>query len=150
MDIVLRAVVVFVFIFVVMRLIGRRELGNLEPFDLVLLVVTGDLVQQGITQSDNSVTGALLAISTIALLTTLVSYLSFRVRRLRPLLDGEPLVLVDDGRLIERNLRRERISAEEVAAEARLQNIASIDQVRWAVLETTGEISIIPKESQAD
>jgi uncharacterized membrane protein YcaP (DUF421 family) len=150
MDIVLRAAVVFVFIFVVMRLIGRRELGNLEPFDLILLVVTGDLVQQGITQADNSVTGALLAISTIALLTTFVSYLSFRVRRLRPLLDGEPLVLVDDGRLIERNLRRERITADDVAAEARLQNIASIDQVRWAVLETTGEISIIPKESQAD
>jgi uncharacterized membrane protein YcaP (DUF421 family) len=145
MDIVARATVIFIVIFVVLRVIGRRELGNLEPFDLILLVVLGDLVQQGVTQSDYSVTGAILAICTIAVLTVAVSYLGFRFRRLRPLLEGEPIILFADGQPIERNMRRERITVEDVAAEARLQNLASLDEVRLAVLEASGEISIIPR-----
>jgi uncharacterized membrane protein YcaP (DUF421 family) len=142
-DLVIRAAAVFVFIFVLMRLIGRRELSSLEPFDLILLVVIGDLAQQGVTQNDNSVTGVVLVVGTIALLTVATSYLSFRFRRLRPILDGEPIVLVEDGRPIQRNLRRERITVEEVAEAARLQSVATLADVRWAVLETSGEISII-------
>ena len=143
MDLVIRAAVVFVFIFLLMRLIGRRELSSLEPFDLILLVVIGDLVQQGVTQNDYSVTGAILAIGTIGVLSVVTSYLSFRFRRLRPLLDGEPIVLLEDGRPIEHNLKRERITVEELAEAARLQSVASLADVRWAVLETSGEISII-------
>src|SRR3982751_6832096 len=101
MDLVLRATFVFFLILAVTRVIGRRELSSLEPFDLILLVVIGDLVQQGVTQSDNSLTGALLVILTIALMTVGVSYLSFRSRRLLPLLGGEPLVLISDGEVIE-------------------------------------------------
>src|SRR5437870_13641403 len=119
MDIVLRAAAIFLVVFFVTRVVGKRELGSLEPFDLILLVVTGDLVQQGITQSDYSVTGAALAIGTIALMTVLLSYLGYRVRALRPLLEGEPIVLVEDGKPIESNLRRERIALEELVAEAR-------------------------------
>jgi len=145
MDIVARATVIFVVIFIVLRVIGRRELGNLEPFDLILLVVMGDLVQQGVTQSDYSVTGAIIAILTISVLTVLVSYLSFRFRRLRPLLEGEPIILFADGHPIERNMRRERITLDDLAAEARQQNLASLDEVRLAVLEASGQISIIPR-----
>jgi uncharacterized membrane protein YcaP (DUF421 family) len=147
MDLVLRTIVVFAFILIVTRIIGRRELSGLEPFDLILLVVLGDLVQQGITQSDYSVTGALLVIGTLAVLTILVSTLSYRVRPLRPVLEGEPMVLVENGRPIERNMRRERLSIEEVAAEARLQQIESLQDVRWAVLETNGRISFIQRDS---
>ncbi len=146
MDIVLRATAVFVLLFIVTRTIGRRELGNLEPFDLILLVVVGDLIQQGVTQSDYSLTGATLAIATLAVLTVAFSYASFRFRRLRPVLDGQPIVLVERGRTIDVNLRRERITIEELRAEARLQQIASIDDVRLAVLETSGKISFIPRE----
>jgi uncharacterized membrane protein YcaP (DUF421 family) len=145
MDIVARATVVFVVIFIVLRVIGRRELGNLEPFDLILLVVMGDLVQQGVTQSDYSVTGAIIAILTISVLTVFVSYLGFRFRRLRPLLEGEPIILLADGRPIERNMRRERITLDDLAAEARQQNVESLDDVRLAVLEASGSISIIPR-----
>jgi uncharacterized membrane protein YcaP (DUF421 family) len=145
-DLVLRAVIVFFAIFFVTRVIGRRELSTMEPFDLILLIVTGDLVQQGVTQSDYSLTGALTAIATIALLTVALSYVSFRVPRLRPVLDGEPLVLVEDGEVIERNLRRERITMDELLAEARLQQIASLAKVRFAVLETNGAISFIPTD----
>jgi uncharacterized membrane protein YcaP (DUF421 family) len=147
MDLVFRAVAVFFFIFIVTRLVGRRELASLEPFDLILLVVMGDLVQQGVTQDDYSVTGAFIVISTIAVLTVAMSYLSFRVRPLRRVLEGEPIVLIENGRPIEQNLRRERLSLEELAEKARLDQIESLDDVRLAVLETNGDISIIPKQS---
>src|ERR671935_2331691 len=103
MDLVIRAAFVFLVILLVTRTVGRRELSSMEPFDLILLVVIGDLVQQGVTQSDNSITGAVTVISTMAVLTVLTAYLSFRFRRLRPLLEGEPILLIADGRLIERN-----------------------------------------------
>jgi uncharacterized membrane protein YcaP (DUF421 family) len=146
MDLTIRAVVLFFFVFLITRIIGRRELSSLEPFDLILLIVMGDAIQQGLTQDDYSVTGALIVIGTFAILQVLVSYLSFRFPRLRPALDGEPLVIVQDGKAIEKNMRRERITLEEVMVEARQQQVASLDDVAWAVLETSGKVSIIPKK----
>jgi uncharacterized membrane protein YcaP (DUF421 family) len=146
MDVVIRAIVGFCFVLFLTRVIGRRELSQLEPFDLILLVMIGDLVQQGITQNDFSVTGMLLVGGTIGVLTVAVSYLSFKFPRLRPILDGEPVIVVEDGRPIERNLVQNRITLEELAAAARMQQIASLDEVRWAVLETNGNISFIPKQ----
>jgi uncharacterized membrane protein YcaP (DUF421 family) len=145
MDIIIRTTIAFSFVFLLTRVVGRRELSQLEPFDLIMLIMMGDLVQQGVTQSDYSVTGMFLAAGTLALMTVLVSYLSFRFKRLRPILDGEPLVIVQDGKPIEGNLKRERLTLEEVAQEARLQQIASLDEVEWAVLERTGQISFIKK-----
>jgi uncharacterized membrane protein YcaP (DUF421 family) len=144
-DIVLRSAVAFLIIFLLLRVIGRRELSTFEPFDLILLIVIGDLIQQGVTQSDMSMTGALLAVGTFAGLTVLASYLVFRFRRLRPLLDASPLIIVDDGKLVEQNLRHERMTLEEVMAEARQQQISSLDEIRWGVLEGNGRISFIPK-----
>jgi uncharacterized membrane protein YcaP (DUF421 family) len=146
MDIVLRAALAFAFVFFLMRVVGRRELSSLEPFDLVMLVVLGDLVQQGVTQSDYSVTGLVLAAGTIALLQVCVSYLNYRFRRLQPILEGEPIVLVEDGRVLERNLARERMTRAELVVQARQSQIASLDNVRLAVLETNGNISFIPKQ----
>lgn len=148
MDIVIRAAVIFVFIFILTRIVGRRELSSLEPFDLIMLVVIGDLVQQGVTQSDNSVTGAFLAVATIGLLTVVFSYAAFKWRRIRPVLNGEPIVLVEDGEVIERNLRRQRLTVEEVEAEARLTQIGSLRDVRWSILETDGRISFVKKEDE--
>jgi uncharacterized membrane protein YcaP (DUF421 family) len=145
MDIVIRAAVIFVFVFLLTRMVGRRELNSLEPFDLILLVVVGDLVQQGVTQNDESLTGALLAISTIGLLTVALSYLAFKFKTLRPVLTGEPIVLVEDGEVIEPNLRRQRLTRGEIGAEARLEGISSLDDVRWAILETDGRISFVEK-----
>jgi uncharacterized membrane protein YcaP (DUF421 family) len=147
MDLVVRSVVIFFFVFVLTRVVGRRELSSMEPFDIILLVVIGDLVQQGITQSDDSVTGTLIVLATIGLLTVGLSYVNFRVRRLRPLLEGTPIVLVDDGRVIDPHLARERITMEDLTAQARMQGIASLDDVRWGVLETSGQISFVKKES---
>lgn len=145
MDLVIRAAVIFVIIWIITRVVGRRELSTMEPFDVILLVVIGDMVQQGVTQGDNSVTGAMLVIFTFALLTVLFSYVSFRFARLRPIMEGEPLVLVENGEVLERNLRRERLTMEELAAEARLQQIADLADVRFAVLETNGAISFVKR-----
>ena len=145
MDIVLRALAVFAFIYVLMRVLGRRELSSMEPFDLIMLVVIADLAQQGVTQQDYSVTGAVLAVGTIGLLVVTISFLSFRVPRLRPVLNGRPVVLLEDGKPIEDNMRRERVTLEELAAQARLSSIESLDDVRWAVLETGGQVSFIKK-----
>lgn len=146
MDIVLRAAVAFAFIFFLCRIVGRRELSSLEPFDLIMLIVLGDLVQQGVTQSDYSVTGLVLAAGTIALMQVAVSYLNFRFRRLRPILEGEPMVLVEDGRVLERNLARERMTRHDLLEQARQSQIGSLDDIRLAVLETSGQISFIPKQ----
>ncbi|HUP32080.1 MAG TPA: YetF domain-containing protein [Gaiellaceae bacterium] len=145
MDLVIRAAVMFFFVYLLTRIIERRELSSLQPFDLIMLVMIGDLVQQGVTQNDFSVTGAFLVGGTIALLTVLVSYVSFRFPRLRPVLDGDPVIVLEDGEPIERNLRRNRIALDELAAAARQNQINSLDDVRWAVLETNGQISFIPK-----
>jgi uncharacterized membrane protein YcaP (DUF421 family) len=143
MDLVIRATVVFFVILVVTRAVGRRELSSMEPFDLILLVVIGDLVQQGVTQSDNSVTGAITVICTMAVLTVATAYLSFRFKRLRPLLEGDPVLVISDGRVLERNLHRQRMTVEELAAEARLQSIGSLADVRYAVLESNGRVSFL-------
>ncbi len=145
MDLVIRAAVVFFFVFLVTRIVGRRQLSELEPFDFILLVVVGDLVQQGVTQSDESVTGALIVISTIALLSVFVSWASFRWRALRTVTEGDPIVLVQDGQVIERNMRRERITIEDVQEEARKSQILSVADLRWAILERDGQISCISR-----
>jgi uncharacterized membrane protein YcaP (DUF421 family) len=146
MDLALRSIVVFFFVYLLMRVVGRRELSSLEPFDLILLIVLGDAVQQSLTQDDYSVTGAFIVVSTIALLQVLMSYLNFRVPRLRPLIDGEPIVVMQDGKVIEENARRERLTREDIAEAARVQQIASLDDVQWAVLETSGQLSFIEKQ----
>lgn len=149
MDLALRMIVVFFLILLVTRVVGRRELGSMEPFDLIMLVIIGDLVQQGVTQSDYSITGTVIVISTLALLTVLTSYASFRFPSLRGVLEGEPIVLIAGGELIGRNLRRERLTVEELAAEARQQQIEDLGQVRLAVLETSGRISFITHEGDS-
>ena len=145
MDLVLRAAVGFFFVLFLTRIVGRRELSSLEPFDLILLVVIGDLVQQGITQNDFSITGLMLVGGTVGMLAIATSYASFRFPRLRPMLEGEPVIVVEDGKPLERNLRRNRITVDELAAAARLQGIESLDDVRWAVLETGGRLSFLRK-----
>ena len=145
MDIVLRAAAAFVLVFLLLRVTGRRELSTLEPFDLILLVVIGDLVQQGVTQSDMSFTGLVLAVGTFTVLAVATSWLSYRFKAMRKVLEAAPLVVVEHGKPIEHNMRAERLTLEEVAEAARLQQVASREDVEWAIIERSGQISIIPR-----
>ena len=146
MDLVLRALVLFTAVYVLLRVVGRRELAQMEPIDFILLIVLGDAIQQGLTQDDYSVTGALIVIFTIAAIQVAVGYVTYRSRKVRTVMEGEPVVLIEDGRVIEQNIRRARIAEDELAEEARLSQLTSLSDVAWAVLETSGKISIIPKQ----
>ena len=145
MDIAIRAVFLYLFLLFLMRVIGRRELSSLGPVDLVLLIVLGDAIQQGLTQDDYSLTGAVLAVGTIALLQVATSYVNFKFPRARAILDGEPLVIVQDGKFVKRNMDRERLTEADVVESARMESIGSIDEVAWAVIETSGQISFIKR-----
>ena len=145
MDIVVRAAVMYFFVLLVTRIVGRRELSSLEPFDFVLLIVIGDLVQQGVTQNDFSMTGLMLAVGTIAVLQAGISWVGYRSRKAALVLEGEPIVIVQDGQLLDANLRRERLDASEVLESARKQGMGNLDEIAWGILETSGEITFIKK-----
>lgn len=146
MDIVLRASVTFAALYLLLRLLGKREIGQLTPFELVVIVVMGDLVQQGVTHNDFSLTGSILAIATFAFWALVMSWATYLSPRLETLLDGRPQVVIRDGELITANLRRDRITRGEVEAEMRLAGIAHMKDVAWAILETQGKISFIRKD----
>jgi uncharacterized membrane protein YcaP (DUF421 family) len=150
MDIVLRATVIFAALYLLMRLLGKRELGQMTPFELIVLVVIGDLIQQGVTQNDFSLTGAVIAVSTIAFWALLMSWASFLWPRAERLLEGEPRVIVRDGELLEGNLRRNRLTRSEIESEMRLAGIASLSDVAWAILEPRGKISFIGRSEEAE
>jgi uncharacterized membrane protein YcaP (DUF421 family) len=145
MDLVLRAVAMFVFLFVLTRIIGKRELGSLQPFDLLLLIILGDALQQGMTQDDYSITGAVLIVGTFASLQVLLSWLSFRFPRTRPILEGEPIIVIQNGEPIARNLRRERLTVDDLTEGARRQGIAHLADVHFAILETDGTLSFLQR-----
>ncbi|WP_337847990.1 DUF421 domain-containing protein [Sphingomonas sp.] len=143
MDIVIRASVMFAILFGLLRLMGKRELGQMTPFELVMLVVLGDLIQQGITHNDFSLTGATLAIATFAFWASVLGWVSYRWLRAERAIEGEPRVLIRDGALIEANLKRDRLTRREVESEMRLAGIAHVRDVAWAILEPEGRISFI-------
>jgi len=145
-DLVFRALILFAGVYLLLRVVGRRDLAEMEPIDFILLIVLGDAIQQGLTQDDYSITGAFITIFTIAAIQVGIGFVTFRSARVRTVMEGEPVVLIEDGRVVQRNLRRARIAEDELAEEARLSQLTSLSDVAWAVLETSGKISIIPKQ----
>jgi uncharacterized membrane protein YcaP (DUF421 family) len=143
MDIVLRATVMFAVVFVLLRLMGKRELAEMTPFELVLLVVIGDLLQQGVTHNDFSLTGASLAVMTFAFWALVLNFVSNKSKRAEKIIDGEPSVIIEGGRLLPDSLARNRLTVAEVEGEMRLAGIAHVSGVAWGILETNGKISFI-------
>jgi uncharacterized membrane protein YcaP (DUF421 family) len=147
MDIVIRATVIFFALYLLVRVMGKRELAQMTPFELIVLVVLGDLIQQGVTHNDFSLTGAGLAISTMAFWALALSWLTFLSPKAETILDGEPRVIVRDGRLVMENLRRDRVTQAEILSEMRLAGIARLSDVAWAILEPRGKMSFIKREA---
>ncbi|HEV7311889.1 MULTISPECIES: YetF domain-containing protein [unclassified Sphingopyxis] len=149
MDIVLRATAMFALLYALIRLLGKRELGQMTPFELVLLVVMGDLIQQGVTHNDFSLTGGMLAIGTFAFWALTLSWATYLFPKLKNALEGEPRVVVKNGKIIEANLRRDRLTRDEILSEMRLAGIGRLANVEWAILEPQGKISFISKDGAA-
>lgn len=143
MEIVVRATVVYFFLLVLMRSMGKRELAELSAFELILLITIGDLVQQGVTQEDMSLTGAMLAGTTLAVWALLFSYVTFRWRRTRPVLEGVPVIVVRDGKILEEMLDYERLTEDELREAARRNGIADLGDVQYGILEPDGKFSFI-------
>lgn len=148
MEIVIRALVVFLFLWLVTRAAGRATLGELSTFELLLYVTMGDLVQQAVTQQDYSVTAAFLAVGTFALLTVGLSWLQWRVPRTRPVVTGRPVVVFADGSPVEESMDEQRLSLADLLVAAREQGIRRTSEIEYAVLEADGRISFFTREGE--
>jgi uncharacterized membrane protein YcaP (DUF421 family) len=143
MEIVLRATVIFFFLWVLTRVLGKRTLAQLSTFELVLLIMVGDLIQNGVTQDDTSLTGAALAAGTMGFWVLVFSFLSWRYKAAETVIEGVPAVLISEGEVIDEALRAERMPYSDLMEAARQQGIGDLDEVRLAVLETNGLVSFI-------
>jgi uncharacterized membrane protein YcaP (DUF421 family) len=145
MELVIRATVVFWFLWLVVRGTGKRSLAELTPLDLLLVVVIGDLAQQGVTQEDMSITGAVVTISVFVVWTLAADALTRRSPRSSKVLSGEPVIVLRDGRPLTERLEGERVTVEDLKEAARIQGIGDLADVDFAVLETDGRFSFIKK-----
>ncbi len=148
MDSVVRAVAVYLFLMVVFRVAGRRTLGDLTAFDFVLVLIISEAIQQALLDNDDSMTNGFLVVLTLVGLNVLLSLIKQRSHTVEKLLDGVPTILVEDGRPLQERMQKARVDVEDVMQAARqLQGLERLDQIRYAVLERTGGITIIPKQA---
>jgi uncharacterized membrane protein YcaP (DUF421 family) len=143
---VIRAFVVYMVLLVIFRLSGRRTLSSMTSFDLVLLLIVSEAIQQALVDDDNSMTHALLIVVTLVLTDVGMTLLKRRSERVQKLVEGLPTIVVDAGRPLKDRMARARIDEEDILAAAReLRGIARMEQIQYAVLESSGTITIIPK-----
>lgn len=148
MDVVWRAVAIYAFLLLFTRALGKRELAEMSAFELLVLVTIGDLVQQGVTQEDFSMTGAMLAVSTFGFLALAGSYLGFRFPKAAPVIEGRPVVVFHQGKWLDEVLRVERLKRDEVLEAARSQGIQDLAVVRLGVLEPDGRFSFLKDDEE--
>jgi uncharacterized membrane protein YcaP (DUF421 family) len=149
-DSVLRAAAIYVVLLLVFRLAGKRSLAQITTFDFILLLVIGEATQQALLGDDFSMTNAVIVIVTLVLLDIGMSLAKQRSPGLGKLLDDVPLVILQDGKLLKNRMDKARVDEADILAAAReLQGLERLDQIKYAVLEQNGSISIIPKPEQA-
>ncbi len=147
MESVIRVVIVYLFVLFALRLLGKREFGQFSALELVMLMLIPDIVSQGIVREDFSLTTALIAVSTVMLLVVLTSMLAHVSRKVELAVTPQPTVLLFDGNLYSSAMNKERITAEEILQVAHQSGLETLDQVKWAILQSDGRIAIIPKSS---
>lgn len=146
-SIIVRAAVIYIFIFLILRLSGKRTLGQMTTFDLVLLLIISEATQQALLSDDKSLIGGMMAITTLVFIDILVSLFTHRLKAADKIINSVPLIILQNGTPLLDRMRKERISVEEVLEAARImQGLESLDQVKYAILEVDGSISIIPKD----
>ena len=140
-----RSLVVYLFLLLAFRVTGKRQVGELTPFDLIVLLIISNVVQNAIIGPDDSLGGGLIGAAVIFLVNYIVAEITFRSRRVRRLLEATPTLLVHNGRILHKNLTSERVTLDELHAALRRSGVAAVEQVRAAVLEENGGISVIPR-----
>ena len=147
-QLIARAAIAYAFLLVLLRLTGKRQVGQLAPFDLVLLLVISNTVQNAMNAGDNSVSAGLILATVVVALNYVVAIATFRSKRLEGLVEGEPQVLVHDGRINEGALRRQRLTRHELMAALREAGCAALEEVQAAILENNGHISVVPRSAR--
>jgi uncharacterized membrane protein YcaP (DUF421 family) len=148
-ELILRGVIVYVFLIVLLRITGKRQVGQLAPFDLVLLLVLSNAVQNSMNGGDNSLVAGLVSATTLVVLNYAVGFLTYRSKRLEMLVEGRPEVLIHNGKLFEEVMARGQLTHHEINAALRQAGCSSIEEVHSAILENNGSISVTPRAGHA-
>jgi uncharacterized membrane protein YcaP (DUF421 family) len=147
MDAVLRGLAIYFFLLIIFRISGKRSLGQTTTFDFVLILIIAETTQQALLRDDYSMTNAILMIITLVALDIALSLLKQRSERLDRLLEGSPLIIVADGRPLKECMQKARVDEQDVLSAARqLQGLERLDQIKYAVLERNGDITVVPKQ----
>jgi uncharacterized membrane protein YcaP (DUF421 family) len=146
-ELVLRSAIVYAFLLGVIRITGKRQIGQLAPFDLVLLLVLSNAVQNSMNAGDASLVGGLLSAATLITLNSLVALATYRSKRIEEFIEGRPQVLIHNGKLYEKAMRNARLTHHELNAALRQAGCVAIDEVHCAVLENNGSISVVSRKS---
>jgi uncharacterized membrane protein YcaP (DUF421 family) len=145
-EFILRGLIIYVFLLVLLRLTGKRQVGQLAPFDLVLLLVLSNAVQNAMNGGDNSVTGGIISATTLIFANALVGRLTYRSKTIERLIEGRPEILIHNGKLYTDVMEREQITHHELNAALRAAGCACVEEVHCAILENTGQITVHPKQ----
>ena len=149
-QIVVRSAIVYGFLLIVLRLMGKRQIGQLAPFDLVLILVLSNAVQNAMNGGDNSLIGGLVSASTLFALNSAVGVVTSRSKKAEALIEGHPLVLIHTGKLYDAMLKRSNITRHELNSALRQAGCGCVDDVQYAVLENNGAISVVARDREAE
>jgi uncharacterized membrane protein YcaP (DUF421 family) len=149
-EFVIRGVVVYSFLLVLLRLTGKRQVGQMSPFDLVLLLVLSNAVQNSMNGGDNTITGGLILATTLVGLNWIVGWLTYRSKRIEALVEGRPVILIHDGKVCREAMRRVQMTQHELEASLRANGCAGAEEVRFAVLENNGQLTVIPRTNKSE
>jgi uncharacterized membrane protein YcaP (DUF421 family) len=144
-EFIVRGLIVYIFLVVILRLTGKRQVGQLAPFDLVLLLVLSNAVQNAMNGGDNSITGGVISATTLIVVNGVVGRLAFKSKTLESLIEGRPQILIHNGKLFTEVMDREKLTHHELNAALRAAGISCVEEVHYAILENTGQITIHPK-----
>lgn len=144
-EFIIRALLVYGFLLVILRISGKRQIGQLAPFDLVLLLVLSNAVQNSMNGGDNSVLAGLISAGTLICINSLIGWLTFRSKKFEGFIEGHPRVLIHNGHLYPEALRHEKLTHHELMSALRASGCACIEEVRSAILEPDGNITVIPR-----
>jgi uncharacterized membrane protein YcaP (DUF421 family) len=147
MDAMVRAAGIYFFLYIVFRIAGKRSMSDMNAFDLLLLLIISEATQQAMVDQDHSFTHAMVLITTLVGLDILLSLFKQKSKKAEKLLDSVPLLIVENGKMIKENADKERVDEDDILQAAReLHGISRIDEIRYAVLERNGTITVIPAE----
>jgi len=145
-EFIARGVIIYVFLLLILRLTGKRQIGQLSPFDLVLLLVLSNAVQNAMNGGDNSITGGVISATTLIVANGVVSRITYKSKKMERLIEGRPEILIHNGKLFTDIMKREQLTHHELNAALRTAGCACIEEVHYAILENTGEITVHPKQ----